>query len=139
MANEKKSPTTHRVYGGAAGDAGSTEVYGFSLRNATDTERAAIAATVTQLVAEHASASKIVYTTLTGRAVDGRPFAEATLLPIGDTIRVTLGAADAPDARELRRLATYMLSAYLSMVHSLPLDELDRMCQLADEAAENGE
>lgn len=138
MANEKKSPTTHRVYGGDVGSRGNAEVYGFVLQGTTEAEREQIMATVAQLVAEHASANKIIYTRQTGRTPDGRLFAEATLLPVGESIRVTLGADPGmmEDKRELRRLATYMLSAYLTLVYEISIDDTEQLCRLADEEAE---
>lgn len=131
------------TYGGKAGDAGTQQTYSFHLRDATDDDVAQVENAVTRLIEEHNSPQKILYTTLTGRTDDGRPFAEVMLLPVRDTLRLTIGAglesALGTSFIEMRRLAIYMLSAYLAVAYDLDMDEVQQLCDLADEQAEREE
>lgn len=123
--------------GAGAGKPGSMTAWTFNLRDASETNREDVAAHVNRLIEEHDDPSKIIYTTLTGRTRDGRMFAEVVLLPVGDSIRVTLGGEHgSPDMNDLRRVTTYLFSAYLATAYEAPMDDVMALCDLADEEAE---
>ena len=143
QSQRQTTPIRH-TYGGAQGVPGSQETYSFHLRGATTDERAQVENTIARLIEEHTSPQKIIYTTLTGHTADGRPFAVATLLPVGDTIQLTLGDNDDAGAlgttmSQLRRIVIYMLSAYLMVAYGMDMEDTQQMCDLADEQAEREE
>lgn len=140
--SDKNSPRTPRYRVSKSGER-SQQTYAFHLRDATLDDRMAIEDTVSRMIAEHDTPDKVIYTTLTGRTADGRPFAEATLLPVGDSIRLTIGGGDmsalGTSLNDMRRLVAYMLSSYLAIAYDMSTEDAIALCELADQEAERAE
>lgn len=136
--NQSQAPRVRYWGKGADQEApGSMKAWTFNLRNISEVDREDVAAHINHLIEEHNEPSKIIYTTLTGHTQEGRLFAEVVLLPVGDAIRVTLGDEHgSPDVNDLRRVATYLFSAYLATVYDVPSEDVMMLCDLADEEAE---
>lgn len=124
---------------------GSMRTFSFgSLKGASDEEVASIMQTISRLIEEHGSPGEIIYTTATGHTADGLPYAEATLLPVGDTLRLTLGdsngqGAIGTNATQMRRIIIYMLASYLALVYEVDVMDIQSLCDMADEQAEREE
>lgn len=148
--SQQKSRRTPRVetYDGELGEnsgPGSMRTFSFgSLKDASDEDRAGIMETISRLIEEHDGPGKIIYTTATGHTADGLPYAEVTLLPVGDTLRLTLGdnngqGALGTNAIQMRRIIIYMLASYLALVYEADVVDVQALCDLADEQAEREE
>lgn len=137
-----------QVYGSPSGtgtEKGSEIVYAFGQIGGLDQQaREGIVNTITRLIEEHDSPHKIIYTTATGRTPEGLPYAEVVLLPVGDTIHLTLGDRDGlgalgTDSIQMRRLIIYLLGSYLATAYDVGTDDLEALCDAADEQAEADE